>query len=294
MKSKPYSYPAGPGAGITFCEAHYIDVNNLVISYQIPHTSNDVAIVKKNLEGSEQRLGTINAAGGFSCIAPDIILSAERINGKSYGGNWRFYEGKFFRDDENSQGKLVRDANGGFARCGKNKDMDTSKISSIAVISPANAIGLWQSFNDSSVGIVKYENKQWTLIQTVEHLSENGGDGNYKAWFIDDRNGVILGADKTIVITKGIVTQLGLQAGGKPVSGTKLLVAWGERVDDFYAMDNRGNIFRFKESDGVCVVRGPDFRDERQVQDQTKFLHSWVSPTGLVFAITDEKLYKLE
>lgn len=294
MKSKPYGYPEGPGRGVTFREAHYIDVNDLVISYEIPHTFNDVALVKKNLEGGEQRLGTINAAGGFSCIAPDIILSAERINGNSGGGNWRFYEGRFFRDDENSQGTLVRDANGGFARCGNNKSMDICYISSIAVISPGNAVGLWQKYNDSSVGVVKYKNKQWTLIQSVEHLSENGVDGNYKAWFIDDGNGVIVGADKAIVITNGTVTQFGLQIGGKPVSGTKLIVAWGERLDNFYAMDNRGNVFRFNGSDGVCVVRGPDFRDERQVQDKIKFLHSWVSPTGLVFAITDEKLYKLE
>jgi hypothetical protein len=66
-----------------------------------------------------------------------------------------------------------------------------------------------------------------------------------------------------------------------------LINVWGTAPDHFWVMDRTGSIWEHHEKRWRQVVRG-------MMEDDVLFNHSWISPDGTVYAITNDTLYKLD
>lgn len=67
----------------------------------------------------------------------------------------------------------------------------------------------------------------------------------------------------------------------------RLIKVWGHSTDTFWTMDDSGTVWEFRGSESRVVVRGLQ-------RDDVTFRDAWISPTGVVFAITNQHLYRLE
>ena len=65
-----------------------------------------------------------------------------------------------------------------------------------------------------------------------------------------------------------------------------LMKVWGASPARFWTVDTNGTVWEFSDSDCRVVVRGLR-------RDGVEFRDAWVSPTGAVFASTEEHLYRL-
>jgi hypothetical protein len=66
-----------------------------------------------------------------------------------------------------------------------------------------------------------------------------------------------------------------------------LFRVWGNNIDKLWTMDTNGTVWEKSGNDWRVVVRGLR-------RENVTFRDAWVSPTGTVFAITDNKLYQLK
>jgi hypothetical protein len=66
-----------------------------------------------------------------------------------------------------------------------------------------------------------------------------------------------------------------------------LLNVWGVSPELFWVMDRTGSVWERRENRWRQVVRG-------LLEDDVVFNHSWISPNGTAYAITNDTLYKLE
>ncbi len=66
-----------------------------------------------------------------------------------------------------------------------------------------------------------------------------------------------------------------------------LLRVWGVSLDKYWVMDTNGTVWQRDGTESRVVVRG-------MRRDKVEFTDAWVSPTGTVFAITPEHVWKLD
>ena len=67
----------------------------------------------------------------------------------------------------------------------------------------------------------------------------------------------------------------------------ELFRVWGNSIDKLWTMDTNGTVWEKDGNNWRVVVRGLR-------KDNVEFIDAWVSPTGAVFAITEDKLYQLK
>ena len=59
-------------------------------------------------------------------------------------------------------------------------------------------------------------------------------------------------------------------------------------MNKFWLMDTKGNVAQFINGQVRGVVRGP------QLDEDIRFQDAWVSPEGVVYAVTKEEVYRLD
>jgi hypothetical protein len=100
-----------------------------------------------------------------------------------------------------------------------------------------------------------------------------------------DENNFIVAGEGITQFRDGIETHPIINVNGWSFDKNWLAV-WGVDMNKWWAMDFHGNIVQFENNKFRGVVRGP--------QLSTTFRGAWVSPEGVVYAITYEDVYRLD
>jgi hypothetical protein len=166
------------------------------------------------------------------------------------------------------------------------------KTNNVKTNSGMNELKLVHSFKDgSAIGcykdwwvitplfIAKYENGLWYELHKTTHTGDI-----YSLWAVDENNFIFAGEGIT-QFRDGIETHPIINVSGWSF-GKNWLAVWGVDMNKWWAMDFQGNIVQFENDKFHGVIHGP--------QLNTTFQDAWVSPEGVVYAITREDVYRLD
>ena len=151
-----------------------------------------------------------------------------------------------------------------------------------------NAYGIARRSVGSERKLVRFENGLW---YEVDDLPSHDG-GIQCIWLTGPAKSpryLIGGGQKGRVL----VHEVGGKSCEQPITLSQentsgdLIAAWGSSPERYWVMDKNGTIWERTETQWRTVVRGLH-------QEKIHFSAAWVSPTGAVFAVTDETLYRLE
>jgi len=104
-------------------------------------------------------------------------------------------------------------------------------------------------------------------------------------WAIDEENFILVG-DGISRFRNGKEDHPTVTALGESFDSA-YLVSWGVNMDKFWVLDIKGNVAQFDQNGVRAVVRGPKL-------DRDRFQDAWVSPEGVVYAITKKEVYRLD
>lgn len=139
--------------------------------------------------------------------------------------------------------------------------------------------------------IVSYKNGIWYYVEDLQNLEYPNGKV-INAWFGINENGsrfvVIVGIDGHVQ-THQINGPKFLQTINSLQENTSmtLIKVWGCNMNKFWVMDTNGTIWERLNSNWRVVVRGLR-------RDKVEFRAAWVSPNGIIFALTDKHIYRLD
>ena len=68
---------------------------------------------------------------------------------------------------------------------------------------------------------------------------------------------------------------------------SRYVAVWGVDMDKFWVLDIKGNVAQFDKNGVRVIVRGPKL-------DRDDFVAAWISPEGVVYAITEKEVYRLD
>ncbi|MEM6393330.1 MAG: hypothetical protein AAF797_11205 [Planctomycetota bacterium] len=135
--------------------------------------------------------------------------------------------------------------------------------------------------------LVVYRDGTWMRVEDIR-LPEAKSYVN--GWLSKDDDGkhfaVLVGPGRAAVYREGngVVTHPLTTATG--VTDLSLFIVWGTGPDKFWVMDRSGSVWAFEEGRYRPLVAG-------MMEEETLFNHAWVAPSGTVFAVTDDTLYRL-
>ena len=105
-------------------------------------------------------------------------------------------------------------------------------------------------------------------------------------WVIDEENFILVG-NGISRFREGKEDHPTVSALGELSNRGTYLAVWGVDMDKFWVLDRKGNVAQFDKSGSRVAVRGPKL-------DRDYFVDAWVSPEGVVYAITSEEVYRLD
>ncbi|MDR2439562.1 MAG: hypothetical protein LBE12_09380 [Planctomycetaceae bacterium] len=173
-----------------------------------------------------------------------------------------------------------------FGICKTNNIHQDAKINEIKLVhafKDGNAIsGYKRWWTVTPLRIAKYKNGLWYELYETTHTGDI-----FSLWAIDENNFTFAGEGIT-QFRNGIETHPIPMVNLSGWSlGKNWLAVWGVNVDKWWVMDFRGNIVQFENNEYRGVVQGP------QLDMDMDFCDAWVSPEGVVYAITQTKVYRL-
>jgi hypothetical protein len=166
------------------------------------------------------------------------------------------------------------------------RSLPAGAIRQSGLIGDERAVGIAAyQFPERGIAIVEHRNGIWYLVERVE--AEDGRD----LWLNADggqlRSASFVGDGGRVCHwrSEGSVSE---QTVSVPSAATslKLLRIWGVNLDKYWVMDTNGTVWEWSEGQWREVVRG--LYDEK-----VSFRDAWVSPTGTVFAVTHDSVYRL-
>jgi len=153
------------------------------------------------------------------------------------------------------------------------------------------AYGMWlDPRNQKRPLIVRFQDNVWFF---VEELTMDVPPNSLKAaWFGKDNEGVftVAASDNGRVILHRVGQKSIDQTVPTPSGFTtsmQIVAVWGRSADQYWVMDSSGTVFERHDRVWRPVVRGLYTED-------VNFDDVWVSASGSVFAITEEKLFRLD
>jgi len=130
--------------------------------------------------------------------------------------------------------------------------------------------------------MIRYRDGLW-----YEHY-ETTHTGNVNClWAINEDNFILVGHEGITRFREGKESHPTVNVSGWSFRGYWLAV-WGVSMDKFWVIDSKGNVAQFDDGNVRGVVRGPQL-DEGEV-----FRDTWVSPEGVVYAVTEKEVYRLD
>ena len=162
--------------------------------------------------------------------------------------------------------------------------MKAGDLRSVTTLQPGKALGLWSTWGGSA--IVRYHDGSWYFAQELQGFDEH--EKLDKAWFMDERNMVAIGAVKIARVADGVFTQQSLEVSGQEYRADTLLAVWGHSLSRYWVADAKGNVFEFNGSRWRLLARGPDFKASEG------FRSIWASPEGSLIAVTEDAVFCFE
>ncbi len=139
--------------------------------------------------------------------------------------------------------------------------------------------------------LVRFRDGIWYDVADLKHTESQSERPIYCAWIGGSVEAptVALAGPRGWVQVQRIGAGRHEQALAPPQFPTSLdsISVWGVSPEKYWVMDTSGTVWERAGSDSRVVVRGLK-------QDDVAFRGAWVSPTGTVFAITDDHLYRLK
>jgi len=150
----------------------------------------------------------------------------------------------------------------------------------------SRALGVAKSWRSDEKRLVDYKGDVWSSVMDIGKQNIND------MWVgLDDGRG------RTVVCVGNNGSVMWLLAGNKkstqdvPVGDEQtdgnLMMVWGVSLEKYWTMDYSGTIWERSSGDWRLVVKG-------LYADKVKFKSSWVSPEGVVIAITEKAVWRLE
>lgn len=149
------------------------------------------------------------------------------------------------------------------------------------------AIGLAPSREFGELKLVEFRDGIWYVV------SGFGERGLIDIWLGTDGAGrqFVVGAGRDGYIRRQVfdapASEQIVPKGDDEATSSHLLKVWGVSPTKYRAMDSHGTVWEWSSERWRQVVRGLD-------HDKIKFRHAWVSPEGVVVAITENAVYRLE
>jgi hypothetical protein len=154
------------------------------------------------------------------------------------------------------------------------------------------AVGIYANLGEDHPLLVEFRDGIWYSIAKVPHPNTVTERQASDLWALTD------GENLSCVITVndgGEVTRYPI--GGTPVrqtvsdpqayTSTTLINVWGVSTAKYWTMDDSGTVWEWSDGTWKVVVRGLN-------RDGVRFTQAWVSPTGVIIAITNSDVYRLE
>lgn len=136
--------------------------------------------------------------------------------------------------------------------------------------------------------LVTYRSGTWCRLDDITLP----GPYNYSTgWLSRDEQGkafcVFVGKGQAVVYRQDQGTTTHPINVATAVTGLDLINVWGESPTHFWVMDRTGSVWEFRDGEWRQLIRG-------MLEDDVVFTDSWVSHDGVVFALTQDTLYKLD
>jgi hypothetical protein len=153
---------------------------------------------------------------------------------------------------------------------------------------PGQVYAVWISSRE--MYLVSYRDGAWSMLEAIAIRPSEIGKLT-AAWVSRSENGqafaIFGGAGTATVYRQGRgVTALPLDAapGATPA---RVLAIWGVGPEKFWIMDQSGSIWERGRERWRPLIRG-------LVNERISFNSAWIDATGIVFAVTDDSLYRLQ
>lgn len=166
------------------------------------------------------------------------------------------------------------------------KEYPVTELQHPRVVAEGSAYAVFTSnFKGNKLGI--WENGLWYEVRDLPKNKEAIVD----LWLNRTKEGAIV----TLVGRNSWVHQSGVAGPGvdrtlaAPPDQSKgsLIKVWGSSPEKFWVMDDSGTVWEQTRTESRVVVRGLR-------RDDVYFRDAWVSPSGVVLAVTDKHLYRLD
>lgn len=230
-------------------------------------------------------LGEIGRSGNhaqleITPIAPDLIYAYS-----SEGGNGILK----VADGQGTQ--LSWETKEAFVHTAENvplKEYPVALVRYTAVWEAGTAYGIAHQpyWSDSKRKVVRYQNGIWYAVDDLPEkyiqLHDAWISGTNESPFV-----VLVGEDGYVLVSNigaGKLEQSVLAA--QEITSRTLIKVWGADSRKYWVMDENGTVWERNGAESRVVVRGLR-------KDDVTFLDAWVSPTGTVFAITEQHVYRL-
>ena len=173
------------------------------------------------------------------------------------------------------------------------KDDKTYEEDNIAIgLEPYHSYGNGKAlaFQPGNNRVVRYRNGKW--YEHLETTHETDDYGCSHLWAINENNFVLVSHGGA----GGMITQFrqgkeferstNWPFNGLPISG--FLAVWGVSINKFWVLDNLGNVAQFDNENVRRLISGP------KLPTGVYFRDAWVSPEGVIYAITEKEVYRLD
>ena len=140
--------------------------------------------------------------------------------------------------------------------------------------------------DNSKRKVVRYQNGIWYAVDDLPEkyiqLHDAWISGTNESPFV-----VLVGEDGYVLVSNIGAGKLEQSVpAAQEITSRTLIKVWGADSRKYWVMDENGTVWERNDAESRVVVRGLR-------KDDVTFLDAWVSPTGTVFAITEQHVYRL-
>jgi hypothetical protein len=157
-----------------------------------------------------------------------------------------------------------------------------------ATFSPGETYAVWMH-KAFGARLVKYRDGAWVMLEEIG-LARSAIDTFTAAWISrDDEGGVFIvfgGVGAAVLYQQGRGVMHYPINTATAASRMKLIAVWGAGPKRFWVMDESGSVWERSDDHWRQVIGG-------LFDEKINFKDAWVSPNGVVFAVSNDALYRL-
>lgn len=217
-------------------------------------------------------------------VAPGLSY----ITTSTYRKTYKLVEGKLTRTSPGAQkDSVVVDEYAAPVNINPDYPITPARFAYSAALSPGEVYAIWML--STNMRMVEYRDGAWVMIDQIT-IPRSEINTLTAAWISKDDEGkvfVVFGAAGAAILYRQ-----GEGVRSYPINaataGTriKLIRVWGTGPENFWVMDESGSVWERNNNRWRPAIRG-------LLDEKIKLNDAWVSDTGVVFAVSDDALYRL-